>query len=91
MPQPADEPIIEYPPIDTKKPRRLRIKPLWPLLTGALSTIVVAGGASLTIVGSSMNRCMGATRSSRLQWQERQAEIDAQMQAESNRTSHERQ
>lgn len=72
-PQPAPPPVIDYnngrPP---GQPRRWRLKPVWPVvLTGA-----IAGGGTLLVLLPSVNSCRGATRTTRLQWMERSAEID---------------
>jgi hypothetical protein len=49
---------------------------------------VAAGGALLLLMGVSTSTCAGATRSSRLKWQERQAEIDATQQQSESESTH---
>lgn len=53
-------------------------------LGAAATIVVVAGGAAFTLMSGQMNACRGATRSSRLVWEERQAEIDAAIAAETS-------
>src|SRR4051794_146836 len=69
------KPVVGYAEkrLQTGGPRRLRIKPLWPLV----APVVVAGGAFVVLVGSATTSTRGGTRSCKLAWEQRQGEIDA--------------
>jgi hypothetical protein len=71
-------PVVPYhSPTPTKPGRfsRWRMKPVWPLAVAATTTVVSVGGF-LALVGSSVSPCLGGTRSYRLKWEQRAAEVN---------------
>ena len=58
------------------RPKSIKREILRGLLTG-VGTAVLAGGAIFTLMVASTTSTRGSTRSAKLRWQERQAEIDA--------------
>jgi hypothetical protein len=76
--QNAKDKVLQYPDAATRgpgKPRPAWFKPVWPLVSGVVGTAIVAGGSFFTLVGSRVGTLSGATRSTKLKWEQRQAEI----------------
>ena len=68
---------LTYPSLPSKTPdapKPARFKPIWPLVTGLISTAAVAGGSFLGLVGVQRTATLGSTRSARLKWEQRDAE-----------------
>src|SRR4051812_23492802 len=77
QPAPPDEKLVlQYPDAAVGRPRRFRLTTKWPLLGGTLGTAVVAGGATLTMISATAQPLLGATKSCKLNWEQRSAEID---------------
>jgi hypothetical protein len=51
-------------------------------LAAGVSIVLVAGASTMFVVGGSVHTCRGATRSSQLQWQQQQTEIQEALAAE---------
>ena len=71
-PAKSDESLADAPPTPVSSPPTLSASNLGKntLMLG------VAGVGALFLIGGTMTPCMGATRSAKLEWQERNAEIE---------------
>lgn len=62
-------------PLDYSNPKRVHANSKWLSALGYGATVTLTAGGLVAVLLPSMNRTMGSTRSARLQWQQRQCEI----------------
>ncbi|MCE9553153.1 MAG: hypothetical protein K8T91_07215 [Planctomycetes bacterium] len=65
----------------TGPPQPVPGKSRFPKIAMAVVSIAAAGSAVYALLGVSVSSCRGATRSSRLKWEERKQQIDADIEA----------
>lgn len=65
-------------------PRPLRRAARGLNLAAGASIVLIAGSSTLYMLGGSTRSCRGATRSSHVQWQQRQAALQEALEAEQN-------
>jgi len=77
---PTEPPALNYQPsgsgTGTPKPMSGRVLAL---ITVAVGTTVVAGGVFLLVAPSLTSRCLGATRSTRLKWEQQRQEREQEL------------
>src|SRR5690348_15946771 len=77
-----EEPVVSYPSIPAAQnpagtPKPPRFTPLWPIVVGGIGTAIVAAGSTLSLIAARPQPLLGSTRSCKLKWEQRQAEIAA--------------
>ena len=71
-PEKSDESLADVPPTPVIAPPKLSASSL-----GLNAVVLAAAGAgALFLIGGTMTPCMGATRSAKLEWQQRNSEIE---------------
>ncbi|TWT33418.1 hypothetical protein [Blastopirellula retiformator] len=67
-----DKSLADLPPVAETLP------PSTPLKSRAVDAIlfIIAGAGALVLLGGTLTPCMGATRSAKLKWEERQMQIE---------------
>src|SRR5262245_21605687 len=63
-------------------PRRLRVEPMWPVVLAGATTALVALGGLVVFVPVMVSPTMGATRATRVRWQQASAEVEDAVAAE---------